>query len=392
MSGLSQDQEKLLNQVYFKDGVMFGRDRLYDYLRREYSDYNITRNQVATWLKNQNVNQLFKATRQTKVVQPTILSDNFKQMGVDLADMQLQEIRGYKYILVCVDMFSKKVWAEPVKNKEASTIAIAMETLLSQMPENPRVIRSDRGGEFNNPQFLKVLDNRGIKHILALAHMPQSNGQVERSNGILKRLIAKYKTQNNDYDWVKYLPKLVEAYNSTKSRVTGLAPDVIETADEATKKLVHQRIEKAVLPKRENLDANFKLGDRVRIKLNVKEEGAFVKTGAIPLWSSEVFEIAHVTKSGGVALPHYKMKDLKSGQIYDTRFYDNDLQLIEKIEHPVKMAEKFIVSHIVKAEKRGRTAGFLVKFVGYDLPEWVSRKSLNEDLPKMVKQFENNNK
>jgi transposase InsO family protein len=390
--GVTPEQNKLLKELYFDQGLMFGRDRLYQYIRTNFKHMNITRRQIASWLSCQQVSQLFKCTRRTKVIQPTVLSGPYQQVACDLADMQLHESDGYIYIFMMVDLFTKKCWGIPIKNKEAITVSSALETILTKFHKMPRVIRSDRGSEFIAEEFQAVLNKNNIKHILSLSHAPQSNGQIERTNGIIKKMIAMYKVYHNNYKWNEYLELLIGNYNNTISRVTKFTPNKAEVATEEEIKIIHDRIYKAVMPNREIALPKFKVGDSVRMKLDFSNEGNFVKKGVSEKWTREIFEVAVVTVSKSkVSLPHYLVRNIETDIIYSTRLYDNDLQLAEVVENPIKQDTKFRVTKIISRMNNPITheIGFLVKWTSSD-PTWVSYKSLNEDLPKLVKRFEIN--
>lgn len=53
---------------------------------------------------------------------------------------------GYKYTLVCLDIFSKFAWAKHLKNKTANSTAIVFKTLLDNI--KPVLLFSDKGTEF----------------------------------------------------------------------------------------------------------------------------------------------------------------------------------------------------------------------------------------------------
>ena len=60
---LTKEQLELLNKVFYKDLMMFGRDKLFNFLRREYADKEISRRQISDWLKLQEVNQLYAPSK-----------------------------------------------------------------------------------------------------------------------------------------------------------------------------------------------------------------------------------------------------------------------------------------------------------------------------------------
>ena len=79
------------------------------------------------------------------------------QIGIDLVDMQTLAYNNYKYLLTAIDLYSKKAWVEPLKNKEASTVVEGMDNILKRMKDTPRSIRSDRGSEFIDKKFGELL-------------------------------------------------------------------------------------------------------------------------------------------------------------------------------------------------------------------------------------------
>ena len=62
---LSKEQLEILNKVFYKDLMMFGRDKLFNFLRSEYPDKEISRRQIADWLSQQEVNQLYAPSKGT---------------------------------------------------------------------------------------------------------------------------------------------------------------------------------------------------------------------------------------------------------------------------------------------------------------------------------------
>ena len=55
----------------------------------------------------------------------------------------------------------------------------------------PRTIISDEGSHFANKLFAKLMSRYGIKHVMRLAYLPQSNGQAEISNREIRNILEK---------------------------------------------------------------------------------------------------------------------------------------------------------------------------------------------------------
>ena len=54
----------------------------------------------------------------------------------------------YQYILIMVDCFSKKLWAQPLKQKTGEATADAMEIIIDEMKNTPTMIVTDGGKGF----------------------------------------------------------------------------------------------------------------------------------------------------------------------------------------------------------------------------------------------------
>ena len=130
---------------------------------------------------------------------------------MDLADVQsLKQFNdGYRYLLVCVDVFSKYAWIVPLKSK---TSPVLVEVILLK----PEKIMTDQGTEFFNKHFKTLLNSENIKLL---------NTFNETKASIFERVIRSFKTRMWCYftakrtmRYVDMLPDLVYSYNHTKHR------------------------------------------------------------------------------------------------------------------------------------------------------------------------------
>ena len=80
---------------------------------------------------------------------------------MDLADMQshAKENDGYRYLLVCIDVFSKYVWVIPLKNKTGPALVTAFKEIL-ESGRKPQKIQTDEGTEFFNKTFQRSHESR----------------------------------------------------------------------------------------------------------------------------------------------------------------------------------------------------------------------------------------
>ena len=82
---------------------------------------------------------------------------------LDLENYGPENKRGYRYVLVIVDNFSKLGWTVPLKNKKAQTIKNSFENNLICSKRKPKLFESDRGKKFPKNIFQDLLNKNNIK-------------------------------------------------------------------------------------------------------------------------------------------------------------------------------------------------------------------------------------
>ena len=115
---------------------------------------------------------------------------------LDLKDYGPENNKGYRYVLVIVDNFSKYGWTVPRKNKNAQTIKDSFENILIGSKRSPNLIESDRGREFYNNIFQDFLNKNNIK----LYSRNSSYGAVfaEKFNRTIRDLLKKIVFEQGD--------------------------------------------------------------------------------------------------------------------------------------------------------------------------------------------------
>ena len=98
--------------------------------------------------------------------------DDIRSLDIlDLKDYGTNNNRGYRYVLVIIDNFSKYGWTIPLKNKNAQTIKDSFENILINSKRSPNLIETDRGKEFYNNIFQGFLKKTISNSILEIVHM-----------------------------------------------------------------------------------------------------------------------------------------------------------------------------------------------------------------------------
>ena len=75
----------------------------------------------------------------------------------DFSDYKTSNNKGYRYIFIIIDNFSKYLWAIPLKNKYSQTITNEFSNILSTSKRKPLKVEPDRVSEFFNSIFQNFL-------------------------------------------------------------------------------------------------------------------------------------------------------------------------------------------------------------------------------------------
>ena len=214
---------------------------------------------------------------------------------LDLKDYGPENNRGYRYVLVIIDNFSKFGWTIPLKNKNAQTIKDAFENILINSKRKPNLIESDRGKEFYNNIFQDFLNKNDIK----LYSRNTSLGAVfvERFNRTIRDLLKKIVFEHGDANWIDILPIITKQFNNRIHSSTKLSPD------DASLKKNEGFVYKNLLDKRKKVKPKFQINDLVRTA-DLKK--TFSK-GDTTNWSYELFKITEIIKD---TIPSYNIVNL----------------------------------------------------------------------------------
>ena len=155
-----------------------------------------------------------------------------KQLQVDLVDMSAYEEdnRGYRWILTGIDVFSRYLFAVPIRRKHKDFTLVAMKELLNEYEEHfgklPDVIQSDDGGEFKNTKVIPFLTEKGIHHFSTRLTSHKAS-IVERANRTLKTRMWKFFNHEGKKEWIYILDDLVENVNTSTNSSIGMAPSQV---------------------------------------------------------------------------------------------------------------------------------------------------------------------
>lgn len=306
-------------------------------------------------IKREVVNELHKPARRRFPRRRTIVKGLQDLFQIDLVEMipYARENNNFKYIFICINVFSKYAWAIPLRNKTAKEVTKAMESILSAKKNIPKNIQSDQGKEFYNTHFKNLMDKFNINHYSSYSNV--KSAIVERFNRTLKNEMWKEFSLNGNYRWVDMLQRLINKYNNTIHSTTQYKPiSVNRNNAKHILKTVYSNI-KIHDPKR----AKFKVGDFVRIS---KYRHVFSKMYT-PNWTNEIFTISKIQNT----YPRtYILQDSQKQKIRGA-FYE--LELL-KVKHP----DVYLVEKVLHRRKNK----VFVKWLGMPASQnsWISKSNV----------------
>ena len=215
---------------------------------------------------------------------------------LDLKDYGPENNRGYRYVLVVIDSFSKFGWTIPLKNKNALTIKVSFEKILISSKRKPGLIESDRGKEFYNNIFQDFLNKNNIK----IYSRNTSVGAVsaERFNRTIRNLLKKPVFEKGDSNWIDILDTITKQYNNRIHSSTKLSPE------DASLKKNEGFVYKNLLDKRKKIKPKYQINDLVR---TADLKTTFSKSD-MTNWSYKLYKITEIIID---TIPSYKIDNLK---------------------------------------------------------------------------------
>ena len=215
--------------------------------------------------------------------------------SIDLADMidyKISNNKGFRYIFIVIDNFSKYLWVIPLKNKYSQTITNEFSNILTKSKRKPLKIESDRGLEFYNSIFQNFLKSKNIQHYSRFTDKGPSI--AERVIRTIRNLLKKPVFLAGNADWLSELPFVIKQYNNTIHHSIKMTP--IQASKKSNQKLVYNNLK----DDRDKQLPEYKLGQLVRTA-DIKR--VFSK-GDSTNWSYKLYTITEVIHD---TIPSYRI-------------------------------------------------------------------------------------
>ena len=267
--------------------------------------------------------------------------------------------RGISFLLVVLDVFSRRMWVMPLKQKTAVDTANALMKWIESLESDFRggEFHSDSGKEFVNRLVKSKLQSKGMT--MTQAKNIHKASIVERANKSLQVLIYKYLTAQGETNYIDVLPKLVSTYNKRGHRtLKGFSPNEADCAkNQAIIRGIHMARYGQI--KRQKV-AKFRVGDTVRIKTYGKTVSS-ARRAYLQQFHGELFTVQKISKR--MPIPMYFLSSMNTNEAVEGGFYANEMTQI--------LGDTFKIERIIKRKGSGANQKLYVKWK-YFGPQWNS--------------------
>ena len=166
----------------------------------------------------------FEAAPPITPMKPLTCSGPGELLHVDFTSIEetvpLRQEPVIRNVMVMQDHFSKYVVAYVVKDQTARTAAETLRNGYFGLFGAPAYLVSDQGKAFTGHLISNLCELYGVQKLRTSPYHAQTNGQVERMNQTIIRMIGKLE-QDKKARWSEHLPEMLSAYNGTCSAVAG---------------------------------------------------------------------------------------------------------------------------------------------------------------------------
>ena len=204
-----KDSLDFLSDYYFdsKSPVAF-TSPLAIYREAKKRSLSLAFHQVKTWLQSKDTYILHKPVRYNFPWNRVIVTGIDDQWQADLVDISslARFNKEYKFLLTCIDVFSKFAWVVPLKNKTGEFLVNGVQSILD-LGRSPEKLQTDKGTEFLNRNFQSLLKENSIHFFTTNSKLKES--AAELFNRTLKTRMSKYFTAKNTRVYIDILQDMV---------------------------------------------------------------------------------------------------------------------------------------------------------------------------------------
>ena len=146
--------------------------------------------------------------------------------GIDITYIRMT--KGFMYLFVIIDWYSRRIVDFELSNTlEKTFVTSCLKRALSK--HTPEIINSDQDSHFTNPEYLRLLDNHGVKASMNGKGRALDNIRTERFFRTLKYDLIYINEFENPRELRKSIASYINEYNTYRphSSIGGACPDEV---------------------------------------------------------------------------------------------------------------------------------------------------------------------
>ncbi|CAK1600031.1 unnamed protein product [Parnassius mnemosyne] len=236
--------------------------------------------------------------------------------------------KGYQYMLVITDSFSKFVIAEPTRTVNSVETIRTLRKIFSLFGYPDKLV-SDHGKAFTSRYFKKFSSDKQFRHILTSVACPRANGQVERTNRTILNALRATDASEAANNWANSLPDILWGINNTANESTTYRPYDLMFSKSSRPRcdiVGNGSVSEPVDVRRNNASKQLKLAsDRMKRNFDKKRKTSRVyKKGDLVLWRQ--------APTSSTSKVNTKLDDVFSGPYIVIKVLGNDRYRIRSIK------------------------------------------------------------
>jgi len=331
-----------------------GLDKFYKKLKL--INNNVDYKTVKKFYQDQEVNQLTTVLKRPKVYNTVTANYAGYIYEIDIIIYDRYELHKYKYILVCIDVYSRFAVARAMTNRKLETIIKNVDDIFHSLG-SPYEVKCDN--EFNKEEFIKLCKKYDVRCRFSDPYEINKNPIVERVNRTIAMNLQKIRIATGRKDWYNYLEDAIVNYNTSHHKTIKNSPYMVWVGKEYNEQKIIE------------LEPTFKVGDRVRIQIKKKvfDKGDTIKYSK-PYRVKEVKGKRYLLDDGTEI--YYKPYEIK--KVADI-LYKEDYEPEEpEVEEPknIKESEKIVSNYILRQSQPKVVQPKVTKPKTKTAKEWTS--------------------
>lgn len=150
------------------------------------------------------------------------IAEPWQMVSLDFIGPLPRSNKGFKYLLVITDYFSKYVLLVPLRSATACSLCLVVEEQLFLVYGVPQTLICDNGVQMTSKSFKELCARYKVKILYTPLYYPRAD-PTERTNQTIETMISCY-IRDNHRTWADNLAAVGYAIRTAKSEVTGHSP------------------------------------------------------------------------------------------------------------------------------------------------------------------------